>query len=54
MALLKILAIGDKEIEAGKTYPIQDAIDAIRKSRPGQSGPSRLPDHATHASSNGK
>jgi len=33
MALLKILAIGDKEIEAGETYPIEDVIREIRQGR---------------------
>ena len=34
MALLKILAIGEKEIEAGETYPLKDIIDEFRKRRP--------------------
>ncbi|MGD0547959.1 MAG: type II toxin-antitoxin system Phd/YefM family antitoxin [Terracidiphilus sp.] len=34
MALLQILAIGDEEIEAGKTYPISEVIREIRSRRP--------------------
>lgn len=33
MALLQILAIGEKEIEAGETYPIEDVIAEIRSGR---------------------
>jgi prevent-host-death family protein len=36
-ALLQILAIGDKEIEAGKTYDIKDVIDDIRGGRSARS-----------------
>jgi len=36
MALLKILAIGNRQIEAGETYPLKDVIDKIRSRRPGQ------------------
>jgi prevent-host-death family protein len=31
MALLKILAIGEKEIEAGETYPLKDVLSEIRR-----------------------
>jgi prevent-host-death family protein len=37
MALLKILAIGNKQIEAGETYPLKDVISEIRKGRSAQS-----------------
>lgn len=30
IALLQILAIGEKEIEAGKTYPIEEVVKEIR------------------------
>ena len=30
MALLQILAIGEREIEAGKTYPLADVVNEIR------------------------
>jgi prevent-host-death family protein len=30
MALLQILAIGEKEIEAGQTYPIADVVNEFR------------------------
>ena len=33
MALLKILAIGNRQIEAGETYPLKDVIDKIRSRR---------------------
>ncbi len=33
MALLQILAIGEKEIEAGQTYPIEEVIAEIRGGR---------------------
>ena len=33
MALLQILAIGEKEIEAGQTYPIEEVIAEIRSGR---------------------
>jgi prevent-host-death family protein len=32
MALLKILALGRKQVEAGEVYPLSDAIASIRKS----------------------
>jgi hypothetical protein len=32
LALLKILAIGNKEIEAGQTYPVEDVIRELRGS----------------------
>ncbi|MGA2217239.1 MAG: type II toxin-antitoxin system Phd/YefM family antitoxin [Terracidiphilus sp.] len=35
MALLRILAIGQKEIEAGKTYPLSEVIGKIRGRRSG-------------------
>ena len=37
MALLKILAIGNKQIESGETYPLKDVISEIRKGRSTQS-----------------
>ncbi|MGD0628204.1 MAG: type II toxin-antitoxin system Phd/YefM family antitoxin [Terracidiphilus sp.] len=37
MALLQILAIGEKEIEAGQTYPLKDVINDIRRGRSQQS-----------------
>ncbi len=33
MALLQILAIGDKQIEAGQTYPIEEVIAEFRGRR---------------------
>ncbi len=33
MALLQILAIGEKEIEAGQTYPLKDVLKDIRGGR---------------------
>lgn len=33
LALLKILAIGEKEIEAGTTYPLTEVIGKMRKRR---------------------
>jgi prevent-host-death family protein len=33
MALLQILAIGEKEIAAGQTYPIEEVIAEIRSGR---------------------
>jgi prevent-host-death family protein len=50
LALLQILAIGDKEIEAGQTYPIEDVIAEIRGKRTGrngQAGKKRSQDPAT-------
>ena len=38
MALLKILAIGEKEIEAGQTYPIEEVIAEIRGNRSVRNG----------------
>jgi len=38
MALLQILAIGGKEIAAGKTYPIEDVIAEIRGNRSARNG----------------
>jgi prevent-host-death family protein len=35
MALLQILAIGNKEIEEGKTVPISEVISELRKRSPG-------------------
>jgi prevent-host-death family protein len=37
MALLKILAIGEKQIEAGETYPLKDVINEIRRGSSPQS-----------------
>lgn len=37
MALLKILAIGNKQIEEGEIYPLKDVIGEIRKGRSSQS-----------------
>lgn len=33
MALLQILAIGDKQIEAGQTYPIEEVVAEFRDRR---------------------
>jgi prevent-host-death family protein len=33
VALFKILAIGEKEIEAGETYPLKDVINEFRNRR---------------------
>jgi prevent-host-death family protein len=40
MALLQILAIGEKQIEAGKTYPIDEVIAEIRGRRSTKKGKS--------------
>jgi prevent-host-death family protein len=34
LALLKILAIGEKQIEGGETYPLAEVIGGIRARRP--------------------
>lgn len=34
LALLQILALGEKEIQAGKTYPLDDVIASIRSGKP--------------------
>ena len=40
LALLKIMAIGRKEIEAGETYPLEEVAGSIRKRlRENQPGP---------------
>lgn len=36
MALLKILAIGSREIEAGETHSLKEVIDRIRQKRTSQ------------------
>jgi prevent-host-death family protein len=41
MALLKILAIGSQEIEAGKTHALKDVIRDLRKGRGRANGSSR-------------
>ncbi|MGD0902511.1 MAG: type II toxin-antitoxin system Phd/YefM family antitoxin [Terracidiphilus sp.] len=41
MALLQILAIGEKEIEAGETYPIEEVIAEIRSGRSARNRRSR-------------
>jgi prevent-host-death family protein len=33
LALLKILVVADKEIEAGETYPLSEVIEQIRRRR---------------------
>src|ERR1035438_3638699 len=38
MALLKILAIGTKQVEAGETYLLKDVIHDIRKDRSARGG----------------
>jgi prevent-host-death family protein len=40
MALLQILAIGEKEIRSGKTYPLEDVIRDIR-ARQSRRGPAK-------------
>ncbi len=37
MALLKILAIGEKQIESGETYALADVVEEIRGRRSGRS-----------------
>jgi|GEM_PF-187204 prevent-host-death family protein len=39
MALLQILAIGEKEIKAGQTYPLSEVIDQIRGRKSINNGP---------------
>lgn len=39
MALLQILAIGEKQIEAGETYPIAEVIRQIRGKKSIDNGP---------------
>jgi prevent-host-death family protein len=34
MALLKILAIGEKQVEQGQTYPLAEVIAEIRRRQP--------------------
>ena len=34
LALLKVLALGNQQIEAGKTQSLTDAVKKIRKNRP--------------------
>ncbi|MGA7341488.1 MAG: type II toxin-antitoxin system Phd/YefM family antitoxin [Terracidiphilus sp.] len=34
LALLKILAIGEKEIKAGKTYSVEEVMASLRKRKP--------------------
>ena len=34
MALLKILAIGEKQVEQGQTYPLSEVIAEIRRRQP--------------------
>jgi prevent-host-death family protein len=41
MALLQILAIGDKQIEAGETVPISEVIREIRNRRKSPAAPGR-------------
>jgi len=36
LAMLKILAIGEKQVEAGQTYPFADVVREIRSSRTGE------------------
>jgi prevent-host-death family protein len=46
LTLLKILAIGEKEIEAGQTYPVEEAIREMRgrwKAKSPRSGNSKGP-----------
>lgn len=38
MALLQILAIGKQQVEAGKTYPLFEAIERVRSCRRAGSG----------------
>ncbi len=38
MALLKILALGRKQVRAGESYPLAEAIASIRKSLESQEG----------------
>ena len=54
MALLKILAIGDKQIEAGQTVPIKEAIDAVRNGRSDQSAVSKLHVAGAHSAPRSK
>jgi prevent-host-death family protein len=44
MALLQLLAIGDKEIEAGETYSLKDVIRDIRAGRAKLSARKRDPE----------
>ncbi len=39
LALLQILAIGDREIEAGKTYPLSEVIAEFRSRRKSPASP---------------
>jgi prevent-host-death family protein len=41
MALLKILAIGNKQVEVGETFPLKDVIGEIRKGRSGRNTQTR-------------
>jgi prevent-host-death family protein len=35
LALLKVLALGNREIEAGKVKPVANVVNRLRASRPG-------------------
>jgi len=44
MALLQILAIGQKQIEAGQIYPLAEVISRIRNKKPDIEGPAKPED----------
>lgn len=34
LALLKLLALGTRDIEAGRTFPLEEVVERIRRARP--------------------
>jgi|ERR1017187_403507 prevent-host-death family protein len=50
MALLQILSIGNKQIEAGQTYPIAEVIAELRGGRSTKKGKSGIGDRRNLAS----